>query len=228
LLLQAIPLEWQRFAADASPTAHLSVSRPVAAIAAQLVAVDTKSHATLAAKIEWLSWCLAIEQFEQLAANGDLFLHVSNRDSSDTRLFDACADLSNRWNGSGTLGLAFGWEWATSTSEGIALVPRLRDLGLGWMIEDFSGGSTCLEALESTPPDYVLLASAVVRDVADQPRRLQRLEMVKAACDTIGTRLVVPEGTAPADRQACSQLGIALAELASQQNPEPLMAATNS
>jgi pSer/pThr/pTyr-binding forkhead associated (FHA) protein len=126
------------------------------------------------------------------------------------------------------LGVHLPWGWVTSPSNGLAICAQLKSLGAILSLEGFTGSTQCVEAFEPCPPDYLVLAPEVVRDVGTHRRRWQRLEIVQASCEAAGIRTVLPTGTSRSDEQTCQALGIGLrvTPAKSVNAPLPVLAAS--
>lgn len=227
LLLQAIPLEWRRLCCDVTQQVLLSSARMLPPLREWMASADAKYPTSVASRLELLGWQLSAEQLSQQPATGGLLLSVNQREMLDDRLIDAVDDLSGLLGPQHEIGVALHWEWATDVPETARLLERLRERGVVIAHDEFSGGGSCIESMDQAAPDYLLLSSQVVRGAADQPRRLQRLELVQAACDVRGIRAVTPAGVSEDDKQLCRQIGIQISQQSSQSpTPQPALEAS--
>ncbi|MCA9236040.1 MAG: FHA domain-containing protein [Planctomycetales bacterium] len=195
--------------------ADLQFGAPVASIAS----IDAMLASTLQAaqacrpcsaseRLQDLAWLVAVEESDLAAECGVTLLRLeqSSRLSADAVIAFQQAQAAS----SERLGVHLPWEWVTGVANGLAICTKLKSVGAVLSLEGFSGGAQCVEELDACPPDYVVLAPEVVRDVTSQRRRWQRLEITQASCEAAGIRTVLPSGIAAADETTCHALGIGL------------------
>lgn len=228
LLFQMAPLDWSHIV-DCGTGADLA---KLAAVAPPLAAVlhgsESRDPASAASRLEALTWQLAAEQAAESNSGASLLFRVEQRTSLTPRLLDTLELAADWLTGTRPLGVVVPWEWATHAPETLRTCAELRSRVVVLAFDEFSGGAGCIDDMESAPPDYLLLSPNVVRGVADQSRRLQRLEIVQAGCEAAGIRAVLPAGTSPTDAEACQELGIQLAQQSEgagveQETLEPLL-----
>ncbi len=212
LLLQAIPLEWGNLTCE--PTAELlfNTVRIMPPLRDWMANADAKEPTKVASRLELLGWHLAAEQLAARSATGGLLVSVTQREMLDLRLLDVLDEVRDSLDELRPVGVCVHWEWATATPETLRLFKHLRDRGFGVVFDEFSGGGGCIEEMEQVPPDYLIFAPQVIRGVAEQPRRLQRLEIVQATCEARRIETVLPSLTSSDDEAACRQIGIQIAQ----------------
>lgn len=210
LLLQALPLEWNTII-DARTDAQLwSAGHVLAPLDDVIAQGNAKSPTRVASRLELLSWHLAAEEFDARGNHGGLLLEVMHSESLDERLVAALDEVASLLSSPHRLGLRINWEWATATPEVQYLLERVVDRGYAVVLDEFADGAASIEAMNNLAPDCLVLSKQVVREVAQQPRRLQRLEIVQTACSAKGIEVALPAGTAEEDLVACRDLGIHL------------------
>jgi len=210
LLFQTPPLRWTRLV-DRNQTRTLAtLAGADGAADAWLRAADMHQPRSAAARLEWLTWQMAAAEADRHADGGGLLLRVAQREAIDDRLLEAL-ELASGWlPGPRPVGVVAHWEWATASPEVMRLCGALRQRGFLLAFDEFSGGGTCVESMEQAAPNYLIFADNVVRGAAAQPRRLQRIEIVQATCESAGIAPVMPASTAEDDLAACGQVGVQL------------------
>ncbi|MCO6043731.1 FHA domain-containing protein [Aeoliella sp. ICT_H6.2] len=225
LLLQAIPLEWQRLTDTDSGEVLMNTARVMPPLDDQIGQADAKVPTRVAARLELLAWHLAAEQMDDRADSEALLLCVTQQESLDERLLDAVDEVAGVLRTTRPLGVVVNWEWATAAPDALRHLSRLQRQGYRVVYNEFAGGGGGIESMETAVPEYLVLSSAMVHDVVNQPRRMQRLEIVRAACAAQRIKVALPANIAAADQQACCNLGIHFAQ---QCNPsaanDPLLA----
>ncbi len=189
-----------------SPVATIaSVDQPLASV---LLSQRASGSCSAVQRIQDIAWREAAEQPDPPNQRCMMLLRVEQ----EARLnVDSIAAFQQaQLDCPKQLGVHLPWGWATSPSNGLAVCAQLKSLGAVLSLESFTGSAQCVEALEPCPPDYLVLAPEVVRDVGTHRRRWQRLEIVQASCDAAGIRTVLPTGTSRSDEQTCQALGICL------------------
>lgn len=219
LLLQAIPLEWSHLVDCTSRLQQATLSRILPPLAGWMSNADAKDATAVAPRIESIAWQLAAEHVDDRSSAGGLLLAVTQRDMLDDRLFEHLEAVAAALSTPRQIGLSINWEWATATPETLRLCSKLRERGMLLAYEEFSGGGGCIETMDQAPPDFLMFASNVVRGVADQPRRLQRLEIVQANCEARQIATVLPNSTSSDDLHACVQLGVQLLQTGDRAAP---------
>lgn len=212
LLLQAIPLEWSHLADTASGDVLMSTARVMPPLDDQLSQADAKTPTRVAARLELLAWHLAAEQVDDRPQTEGLLLRVTQQESLDQRLLNAVDEVAGVLAAPRPIGVIVNWEWATATPDTLRLLSRLQQQGHRVVYDEFAGGGGGIEAMELAVPDYLVLSSQMVQDVANQPRRMQRLEIVHAACSAQHIEVALPASISAADQQACRDLGIHVAQ----------------
>lgn len=173
---------------------------------------DSKELTGVASRLESLVGRLAANREEDSSPRCGLLLGVTQRESLNERLMDTLDRVAEALPRPRQIGIAVNWEWVTATTEALRLCGKLRQHGFLLAYDDFSGGGGCIESMDQAPPDYLLLSEKVVRGAADQPRHLQRLEIMQANCAAHQIKTVLPQTTSREDADACSQLGIQLVQ----------------
>ena len=217
LLLQVIPLNWSYLADTTTGGALMTVSRVMAPLDETMGQADAKLPSRAASRLELLGWQLGVEQYQTHAGAGPLLLGVVHRESLDQRLPEALLELEDSLPSVPELGVCVPWEWATATPDSMRLVARLREQGRLVVFDEFSGGSGSVSSMDMATPDYLLLSKQVTQDIAQQPRRLQRLEIVLAECASRGVDVALGAGISEEDKLACHELGITIAQQSSPQ-----------
>lgn len=212
LLLQAIPLDWNRFTDTASGQVLMSTARVMAPLNDQLGQADAKAATRVASRLELLAWHLAAEQVEDRSESEALLLPVTQQESLDERLLDAVDEVAGVLPTPRPLGVIVNWEWATAAPDALRVLSRLQQQGYRVVFDAFAGGGGGIESMQLAVPDYLVLSSQMVHDVAQQPRRMQRLEIVLAACAAQHIEVALPANIAAEDQHACRELGIHIAQ----------------
>lgn len=220
LLLQALPLRWNNLVCHATGEVLMTSAQIMSPLRDWMSNADAKDPTKVASRLELLGWHMAAEQLQEKSQSCGLLLNVTLRESLDDRLIDAVEEVAAASSTPLQVGIAVHWEWATATPETPRLLKRLREKGIQLVYDEFSGGGGCIESMEQAPPDYLILSPQVVRGTAEQPRRLQRLEIVLATCDARRIEMVTPWSTNSADQDACRQLGIRTTQLSDQADAE--------
>lgn len=206
LLWMAIPLRREAITELPSGAPVASISSIDEPLASTLRAAQTSRPCTASGRIQDMAWRLAAETADPAAQEVVTLLRLehSSRVGDQALLAFQQAQAAS----SVRLGVHLPWEWINGVANGLAMCKRLKSHGAVISLEGFSGGVKCVEELEDCPPDYVVLAPEVVRDVTTQPRRRQRLEITQAACEAAGIGTALPSGVAAADENTCRTLGI--------------------
>jgi EAL domain-containing protein (putative c-di-GMP-specific phosphodiesterase class I) len=228
LLLQAVPMQWTNLTSLATAESLMVSARIISPLREWMANADAKDHTSVASRLELLGWHLAAEQLQQRSESGGLLLHITQREFLDDRLIDALDQVSSLLTSERQIGVCVHWEWATATPETVRLFKRLRDRGVVVAFDEFSGGGGCIESMDQAPPNYLIFSSQVIRGTADQPRRLQRLEIVQATCETRRIETVMPDSITRDDELACQQVGMRVArtcEVPARKEAESLVAA---
>ncbi|WP_197528967.1 EAL domain-containing protein [Aeoliella mucimassa] len=229
LLLQAIPIGWSYFTDPSSGAALMTAARILPPVDESMVQGDAKLPTRVASRLELMGWHLAAEHFASLGQPGNLLLNITHRESLNPHTADALDEVAVSLKPSQGLGIGMSWDWVSSAPDSHRILHSLRELGHTIVFHDFAGGGGCIESMDTAPPDYLVLASQVVRDIADQSRRLQRLEIVNAACVAQGIRVVLPLGISEKDQIACRDLGISVVQSESASSAHaPMLAALSS
>jgi hypothetical protein len=82
-----------------------------------------------------------------------------------------------------------------------------RDQGLLVAFEKFQGSGGQVLHLDSMAPDYLLLCDSMLKDLASSRQPLRRLESVRAACDQLEIKPVLPQTTCPQTIDQCREVG---------------------
>ncbi len=111
------------------------------------------------------------------------------------------------------------------------LLAELRQADFLLALGEFVGSHAHVAHLAADPPDYLLLASTMFRDLRGARQRKQ-LASIPAACDKIGARAVVCGLATREDEDTCRELGFQLAvstskERSSTTSSSRLLAAVN-
>lgn len=210
LLLQALPQEWNTIVDVETDEQLWSTARMLSPLDEVIAQGDAKSPTRVASRLELLSWHLAAEEFDARGNHGGLLLEILHRESLDERLVAALDEVAELLSSPRRVGLRINWEWATATPESQHLLEHVVDHGYALVLDEFADGAASIEAMNNLVPHCLVLSKQVVREVAQQPRRLQRLEIVQTACSAKGIEVALPVGTADDDLRACRDLGIHL------------------
>lgn len=219
LLLQAIPLEWSQVVDETTNQSPVSMVQIMSPLREWMANADAKQPTTVASRIELLGWHLAVEQLDEQSTSGTLLLSVHQREMLDDRLIDMLKEVSSSILTQQRIGISVHWEWATATPDTLRLFGKLRERGVVIAYDEFSGGGGCIESMDPALPDYLVFSPQVIRGAAEQPRRLQRLEIVQATCDARRIDTVMPGSLSSDDKSACRQVGIHLAQRHNHSHP---------
>jgi len=210
LLWQAIPLSRTSvidYQSGTEQTTIVSVDEP---LASRLHVSDTSDRCSTASRIQQLAWQLAAEHADEISPVDSLLMRVELQSSLDDRLCDALDQAFECITGNQSLGFVFPWEWAVQSPASLALCTELRTLGAGLAFDRFSGGATCIDDMELSPPDFLLLAPTFARGISSHPRRMKQLETIASKCEAADIQIVLPAGLAEEDYQAGNDLGLNL------------------
>lgn len=190
-----------------SPAAHIaSIEEP---LAAKLRAAHAGRNCSAGDRVQDLAWRQVASQVDAIAELNGALLRVELPSRLDHEAF---LSYQQAQAGCGKqLGVHLPWEWAANGASGQSVCSLWKRQGAMISLEGFSGAAQCVEDLADAEPDFLVLAPEVVRDVATQRRRWQRLEIVQASCEATGIRAVLPADVSGQDRVCCHQLGIGLA-----------------
>lgn len=208
LLWQVLPLCWLSLFDRLSGATCGSIVGLTAPTAEQLKSLDFAEKCSTAARVQLVAWRRAADQFAEGEAETMLYLRVDHLASLHDGMLDFLDFAGDGLSPGQQLGIVIPWEWTTQSPAAAKLCAELRARDIRLIFEDFSGGAGCVDALEQAPPDYLAIAPHVIRDVASQPRRLQRLEIVQSGCEAAGVRLVLPAAVTEEDERACGDVGV--------------------
>jgi EAL domain-containing protein (putative c-di-GMP-specific phosphodiesterase class I) len=89
---------------------------------------------------------------------------------------------------------------------------RLRELNLGVCYAGFSSGQNQVRAHEQFAPDYLQLASSLVRGVDRSTQRQQQIKALVEAAVAAGSQIIVTGVHSENEAQTCRELGCTLAQ----------------
>ncbi|TWT37117.1 ABC transporter ATP-binding/permease protein [Posidoniimonas corsicana] len=173
-----------------------------------LESVDSPDPGSVAARFQDVAWLLAAQQSAGRAPGACTLLKLERRGRLNGQCVAAFQQAQLSLPGPGALGVSVPWEWVNDSPQALRTCESLRSVGARLSLENFSGGARCVESLAPATPDFLTLAPEVVRDIATNQRRAQRLEIVQAACEEAGVRLVLPGEASAEDSQAAQELGV--------------------
>jgi pSer/pThr/pTyr-binding forkhead associated (FHA) protein len=91
------------------------------------------------------------------------------------------------------------------------LYVELKRVGHQVALGEFLGSQAQVAEIAASPPEYLILAEAMARDVGGSSRQRRQLTALAEACREIGTLPVVTNLSTREDEDACRELGFALA-----------------
>ncbi len=210
LLWQTLPLKWSRIVAR---TTGVEYARAVVFAGPHVPFLDLADAADDPAAVSLqarnLAWQIAASQVQPTSTRLTLLLQITQPAELNHHLLMSFASVAELLPESCRLGLLTTWNWTTSANS-TEVLTELTAAGYALAMDGFSGGLGSLEAMHFARPDYLVLDKAVVRGVADQRRRYQRLESVSASCEQANILLVTPDGIRAEDEHACRQIGLDL------------------
>lgn len=210
LLWQTIPLCRSRIVEHRSQTAAATLVGAGDSVARLLHAAVTKSDSSTAYRVQQLAWMTAARHAAAIAKNETLFLRFDLQSAIDQRLTGAFESAKACLPMGHELGVLLTWDWAVQSPATINACADLKSLGASLAFDSFTGGATCIDNMATAPPDLLVLAPAIARNISTNPRRKKHLEKTLTHCNDLDIRVVLPAGLEENDRRDVLELGIEL------------------
>jgi EAL domain-containing protein (putative c-di-GMP-specific phosphodiesterase class I) len=168
-----------------------------------LLAVECR----LTGRIHQVRRMLAAEEAIGLPAQSHIFLRVHSSEIGDDQLIESLARLQNTMTSIHRLIVEVPESAVSNTPYFETFHDRLHEIGAGVAYDDFAAGPAQLAGQQEIRPDYVKLASTLVRGIYRNAERQRHVRSIANICREIGCQVIAGGVDNEEDAEMCRDLG---------------------